>query len=228
MIPRVAHFVFGLWDSTPPPEPFLQTMGFWRQQGWQVRLWGRQEVEALIAEVPRIAQLCQSFRRRVQVADLARYLILLREGGFYFDGDCVPGPQSLLRRVSDDSGAEAFVFVENVQPPSWPPQTAVLFPIRLGIPEHPERLGNCAMGAVAGHPTLTEILRLAVQRSEREPGRDTDYDILYKTGPDCVTDALQPVRQTYPELRILDHTPFMTHLMAGGWRGDKDAAVPAL
>ena len=222
-IPQTAHFVFGLWDSGEPPFLFRQTMASWRAQGWQTRLWGRDDVFALIEAEPRIACLCRGFRRRVQVADVARYMIVQREGGFYFDGDCVPGGQSLLQHVAADETAEAYAFVQTVQPESWPPQTAVLFPIRRGIAEHRERLENCAFGAVAGHPALQNVLDLLVQRSEENSGRDDDYDILYKTGPDCVTDALQPVRRRYPELRVLDHRPFMVHLMAGGWRHRADS-----
>lgn len=72
---------------------------------WDYRLWSNDEQEALFAET--FPGLIERFRRipyPMGRADLARYAILYRYGGFYFDTD-----YKLLRPIGEDWLAHSMV-----------------------------------------------------------------------------------------------------------------------
>lgn len=227
-IPLVAHFCYGLWDDAPLPAYFQQTMMLWEMQKWTVRLWDREQVDKLLAKYPALQALCATLSRKVQKADLARLLIVYENGGYYFDLDCQPMNISLLNELrKKHPEATANFFVECNINPTFANETKS-YPIRKGQPEHLERIANFAFGATPKHPLIWEILELAQLRCIAYPTFNSDYDILYKTGPDCVTECIYRERRFYDEsqLWITDHHFFMKHTCAGSWRKNKDLRDP--
>lgn len=220
-IPLTAHFVFGLWDTSPMPSEFEHTVRMWRAQGWDTQVWDKAAVEQLMINYPKWQALYDSLSRPVQKADLARYVIVYDQGGFYFDLDAVPIHSAKpLKHYIQQSTKPAIYFLESVQPDSWVEHTARRFPIRDGVNEHPERLANFAFGAVAGHESLQAILDVVVSRVSKNPGPVDNYGVLYTTGPDAVTDALQTWRRTRQQVpfAILPHKQFILHHETGTWR----------
>ena len=78
---ETAHFVYGLWDTSPMPIEFRQNMEKWKKQGWIVKLWDKPMVDELLLKYPEYSKVVSTFKRKVQIADLARLLILFDEGG---------------------------------------------------------------------------------------------------------------------------------------------------
>jgi mannosyltransferase OCH1-like enzyme len=224
LIPSTAHFCYGLWDDDQLPPFFEETMTKWQKQGWTVRLWGRKDVDLLLSKYPALEALSATFARKVQKADLARYLIIYENGGFYFDLDCRPMAHSLYKDMHDPRvDASTVFFIECHITPEFAANTRQI-PIRQGRPEDLERIANFAFGAVAGHPILWDTLELLQLRCHAYPEFNSDYDILYKTGPDGITESVHTKKLIYksPDVRIIDHKYYMKHTCAGTWRNDQD------
>lgn len=227
-IPKIAHFVYGLWDSGPLPKNFQHTMNMWEKQGWNVVLWNLIECLQLLKKYPQYQEIYDKFPRNVQKADFIRYLIVYDKGGFYFDLDCIP-INHLIPLISD---RESVYFVETLTPITWPEETVRLFPIRKGIPEFRERIANYAFGAVSEHFSILLILQKVIQRISENPNivGDSSYYVLYTTGPSALTRVIQIIRPAWPVqklcvLSILQSNNVIKHLETGTWRNNQDASV---
>jgi hypothetical protein len=223
-IPHTAHFCYGLWDDNELPSFFEGTMLEWQKQGWDVHLWNREEVDLLLSKYPELDRLSSTFTRKVQKADLARYLIIYEHGGFYFDLDCRPQPVSLLCDLQDPiCHAETIFFIECHITPEFSEESRHI-PIRRGTAERLERIANFAFGSVQGSSVLWQTLELLKLRCESCSEYNGDYDILYKTGPDCLTECVHMARPFYREsqLWITEHDTYLEHFCAGTWRNDQD------
>ena len=112
-IPAVCHVCWGLWDDGPMPERFRQAIGLWEAQGWTVRIWQRPDMMELLHQHPDVLAVCQTLPRKVQWADLLRYLIVYEHGGLYSDLDCQPrAGTDLLTFVQNNTNHHAFFFIE--------------------------------------------------------------------------------------------------------------------
>ena len=221
-VPRIAHFVYGIWDHKPLSDTMSDTMKQWKQQGWEVRLWNKEECFALLDEFPVWRRTVQQFMTRpVQQADFFRYLIVYLHGGFYFDLDCIPCHESLLRYIQHRP-FEAFFFIENYRSDAWLAETAT-YSIRAGEPEIREKIANFAFGALPRHTLLYDCLRLAHMRCQEHPQVQDDYGIFYTTGPEITTEVIQSERPFIGHvLHIVHHKRFMNHTCTGTWRHGKD------
>lgn len=222
-IPENIHFVYGLWDKGALPPLYEQTYQLWKFQGWNVKLWGLEEVKKLL-DLPQYAhekKIYQSLSRNIQKADFIRYLIIYHEGGFYFDLDCQPAQDSLLKALRSNlrSYKELF-FVETITSEDFAKKTAELYPIRKGIPETTVRVSNFAFGCCKGSATLKKILQLVTKRCKKNPHLTCEYDVLYTTGPDCVTEVI--TQQIKSVKLIYDTNRYMTHLALHDWYHNKD------
>ena len=249
-IPTTIHFVYGLWDDDPKlPPHYRHTQLMWEYQGWKVRNWGRRDVLDLLEIYPRWKRLYDSVPRKIQKADIARLVIVYDQGGFYMDCDCVPDHKSFLRYFEEKlSTKESVFFIEMVTDSKWTRETAQRFPLRQGKHENPERIGNFAFGATRRHHTIKAILDTVETRCQRVLSQVytswpvplltdlfpviiptqkkktlSDYGVLYTTGPDAVTDTIQPLRHAIADaqsdvLFVLHHNHFLRHLCAGQWR----------
>ena len=215
---ETAHFVYGLWDTSPIPEGFVKTMDAWRLQGWKTKLWNLEMVNGLFEKYPEYKDICKAFSRRVQLADLARLLILYDEGGHYFDLDCIPSQRNLHAYLNDTKPAVVF-YIEALQGVISSILVGLMHKVRRGRPEFPSRVANYAFGARAKHPIIKENLDLLKRRCEMYKDCNTDYDIIYKTGPDCTTSTV--VNSKHDSVTI-DHLPWMIHSETGTWRRNLD------
>jgi mannosyltransferase OCH1-like enzyme len=221
-IPRVIHTVFGLWDTRRIPWHSRLILGGWRRRHpapeWTIVCWNRLTAEAFIQrDSPEHWDLYQSLPRNAQRADLLRYLLLYRLGGFYVDLDvrCHVG---IDRQQREHADAGVLACVEATLTPQEAHRIGVQEPIRNGRAEHTERIANFFLGAQAGHPLLRAIIALLVQRSVL--AIHTDYDVLYTTGPDVVTEAIQCAREAH-DLVVIgqpEANRLFEHLEFGNWR----------
>ena len=161
-IPRVIHTVFGLWDARGMSWRHRWILGGWKRRhsapDWQIVCWNKQTAEAFIRrESPEHWDLYQSLPRNIQRADLLRYLLLYRLGGFYVDLDvrCAIGIDR-VRRVHASTGV--LTCVETTLTPQRARRIGHEEPIRNGRAEHTQRIANFFLGSGAGHPLLVNKL----------------------------------------------------------------------
>jgi mannosyltransferase OCH1-like enzyme len=226
-IPRIVHQVFGLWDGDAPlPKQFERDSTSWRTRhpNWKYVLWRRQAVEALLAQAPAaVRSAYAAFGRGIQRADLARYLILQQHGGVYADLD-VTCLKPLGPLLASNAGARALLFVEGVQSAEAARHRGNVQPIRRGVPEVTTRVANYVMATAPRAPLMERIVSLLVERAALDV--KTDYDVLYTTGPDVVSEAVH-AEHAAPDCKLVPPLVarlYFRHRCAGTWRGARDHA----
>jgi mannosyltransferase OCH1-like enzyme len=209
-IPRVIHFVYGIWSTKPMPAYFAETIKLWQDRAWTTKLWNKQQCEELIQKYPQYSEIYHNLPRNIQRADFIRYLIVYFEGGVYCDLDARPGPITL----SDQK--DCIYFVEHISNDQWCEETIKRYPIREGVPELKIRISNYFFGAIAGHESLLKIIELLIARVKKFPNEIDDYSVLFLTGPDVVTQIAQNYR--------IEHNTklYVSHLCTGTWRACND------
>lgn len=113
--------------------------------------------------------------------------------------DCAQAdPESLLARVCANCSAA----IENE---SLAQLMGCIHPIRKGRPEQNIRVANFWMMSIAGHRFWKDILEL-VQRRSRLPLQE-QYDVLYTTGPDIVSEIYNVHAKVEEEegIMLLEH-----------------------
>ena len=141
LIPRILHRI---WLGGPVPEAFAAYEAGWREHhpGWELRTWNEDTLPPL-----RNQEAFDAATSMAMKADLARYELLLDQGGVYLDCDmeCRRNLEPLL------DGVRAFAARED------------------------EHLVNVAiLGAVPGHPLFAAAVREAPRRITALPGAPTN------------------------------------------------------
>jgi mannosyltransferase OCH1-like enzyme len=145
LIPRKLHFI---WVGPTMPPHLAANVDRWRElhPTWRVKIWTDRSLGWLTNQqlfsdaesiVPRDA--VGQFR-----SDLARYEIILQEGGFYADVDTYPV------KAIDDS---------------------ILNRTEFAVQEDPTWVGNTYLGGRAGHPLFREIIAGIPLNVRRHRGR---------------------------------------------------------
>ncbi|KPF58472.1 mannosyltransferase [beta proteobacterium AAP51] len=182
MIPKTIHVIW-VGDESKRPDNCIST---WAQHnpGWQLKIWGND----LLADTDWVNtehMRAMSERELNGVADMMRWEILYREGGFVVDADSV-----CIRPLDDD-------LLDRVAFACWENEIA--------------RPGLIAAGYVAcsaGNPFIGQII-LDIQR---EPS--VVHDSAWKTvGPQRLTDAYR--RYAYQDLDILPSHCFIPEHFTG-------------
>jgi mannosyltransferase OCH1-like enzyme len=212
IIPRVIHFVYGIWSTKPMPAYFAETIKLWQDRAWTTKLWNKQQCEELIKKYPQYSEIYYKLPRNIQRADFIRYLIVYDEAGFFSDLDCRPAAITL----SDQK--DCIYFVEHISSDKWCEETVKRYPIREGVPELKTRISNYFFGAVVHHESLLKIIELLIQRVTKFPNvvGDPDYFCLYTCGPSVVTRVAQNYRIEY------NTKLYVSHLCTGTWRNGCD------
>jgi hypothetical protein len=164
-------------------------------------------------------------------------------------------PTRFARLFQEHPDAGAIFFLESELTEEEAQSNGWIHRIRKGVPEDKLRISNYLMAARPAHPIMTDILKLAEPRAcfgmfssvgvlvrlaqERALLQvETDYDILYTTGPDLVSTVVN--RNQYKDVVIIRerekvwglllcylvnfviffHRQSMgfEHLISGGWR----------
>lgn len=158
MIPRTIHQI---WLGSPVPTKFLANMVAWQDlnPGWKYQLWTAPPPnmynEDLYWDAPMYVKPDAVWQMR---ADLLRYEILYREGGFYADTDTAP-----LRPIGDlldgrreFAVAESQEFIGNTYLASEPGNP--IFEVLIKDQKHNADKYRCAAaGVVTGPQYLTPI-----------------------------------------------------------------------
>ncbi|MCA9779776.1 MAG: hypothetical protein KC800_23770, partial [Candidatus Eremiobacteraeota bacterium] len=161
-----------------------------------------------------------AFPRGAQKADFLRYLLVHHYGGAYCDLDLFCG--SSLSGILGD--AQAVFVTEKMLSEEAARERGKRHPIRRGEAEQQQRIANYFFAARPGHDIFEGLIELIVQRAQEVPRED--YDVIYITGPDAMTEAVLSFRDTGTRiLSLAEGSRLASHLCRGSWRAGKDAEI---
>ncbi len=219
-IPLVIHVIYGLWDIGEIPKYFRNNLSLWELQGWQIKVWYRKDIEELIeSEYSDFKKIIYSIKRKVQLADLARLMVIYSKGGLYVDIDCKP-VNNLFDYIQTINKNHLF-FIEALISNEFANKMAIENHIRNGVPEINERLANFCFASSPKNEIIKSILDLAKKRLLTFMDFNKDYDIIFKTGPDCLTTAVSE----FDNIQKVHYKEFMFHHETGNWRNNKDYSL---
>ena len=204
-------YMFGLWDDRMPESMRqIQRHNAAKCPTFTSTVFDKEHVEKT---VPDWDALDKAIRRKVVLADIARYYLMWVHGGMYLDLD-VRVNRDLNRVVKQcrARGKRVLLFTEHDRA------------ARLGPREsHTHRIYNCMFWSEPGEDFWKECYDLAVARC-RTLTTWGDPDILWASGPDVVTTVYH--RSAHKDkIQVLDHNDslrLLTHLEKGSWRQKKD------
>ncbi len=175
-VPRILHQI---WIGSVPPE----TTDVWRDhaasQGWEYNLWDEEALAVIGVDADPVFQRMIMKRDFPGAVDVARYHVLLREGGVYLDCDWLPVRDAPLEHVIPMAGLSAMAEMT-------PRLTGVGSPF----------LNNSVIAAPPGHPVFAQLLRALPEVLLRLPGGPAwwvtgplVFTLAARAGPVSVLDA---------------------------------------
>jgi len=218
-IPQQLHFVWTTPDgSSPIPAEHQRYYGKWNtdNDGWKAKIHQQDSIAKVVANYQQYAYDCYS--KNIQRCDALRPMLLHELGGVYSDLDVEPR-RPLDRLFSMYPHANVLLVEETELSRDQARQIGLDEPIRNGVPEIPLRVASYFMASVPGHPFWLEIMGLMKQRCHL-PVRN-EYDVIYTTGPDVVTEVAHRAVQCYSDVVIVPRRVikgFITHHCASSWR----------
>jgi len=168
-----------------------------------------------------------SYQHFIQKCDLARYILMYFQGGVYADMD-IEVKQELVVIQKRYPTAKVFLGTERILP--QPYAAAMLgHRIRNGTREHSTRVANYwMMSLVARHPFWSHVMDIAQKRSDLPVVED--YDVIYTTGPDLLTEAYHTYDNEAREIALLGPREFSTllrHHSDGYWKAQTKLSADA-
>ena len=219
-IPKHLHFLWGfLGDNGPLANREQRNFDLWRRfnPDWQMTVQTPQTVDPVVMHHPH-RKIYQRLPTAIQRCDLARPLLLEKYGGIYSDLDVHP-----YRDLDWLCGLYPHANVLLIEEVTLTRGSSVRrgnrFAIRQGQPELRLRVANFWMASVAGHPFWQEVMELVEERSHL--AIQHDYDVIYTTGPDVISEVYHRTFQKYDDLALVPRAiarRFFRHRTHGSWR----------
>ena len=206
--PRNIYFLYGfLGDGFQIRQPpFQRNLDKWKRKNptWNLQVLRRHydQLDKLVKEhFPQFWLMYRNYPRPIQQCDIIRYMLMYQYGGVYTDLDVVPNVEidTVLTKYPN---ANVIFGIARVKPKEKCRLAQRHESIRKGEPEIPVRLANYFFIArIPYHPIWIDILRLARDRADRPI--HSQYGIIYTTGPDVVTTAINQHRSKYRDIEIV-------------------------
>ncbi len=219
-IPKHLHYLWGfLGDDGPLPGREQANFDRWTELNpdWQTSIQTPASVNPVVESHPR-RELYASLPTAIQRCDLARPLLLQKYGGIYSDLDVEP-----FRDLNWLCGlfphAKVLLIEEVTLTKASSVRRGNRFSIRNGTPERRLRVGNFWMASVPGHPFWSDVLDMVKQRSHL--GVQNDYDVIYTTGPDVISEVYHQTLNKYDDVVLVPRRTarrFFRHRTHGSWR----------
>lgn len=226
------NFIFGLWDNKPMPRLFKKNIEIWKKLNPhnEICIWKKQECESLLQKLyPEIVPVYE-IASPIQRADLARYIILHANGGWYADCDTVPtlSVDEIRKSISIEDPI-GIAFTETIIDQQFQ-QTTSRLKIRNGLSEYKIRVANYVFWSKIDSPWLLDIMKLAAIRLRKHgnsPSCDAnwtkDYHTIYTTGPDVMTEITfdRNTDKCYHGIAVVqkaESLKWIMHQAAGNWR----------
>ena len=228
-VPRCIHFLHNFFsersardEPTPRdiPAKYMRYVARWKM--WNpnyciVKHNPEDIIEVVRRRDERLHALYNTYGRFIQRCDVARYILMYYFGGIYSDLD-VEVKEELASVTAAHPNGKVFLGVERVIPRPFALAMAA-HKIRNGSAEHPTRIANFWMMSAPKHPFWRHVLAIASRRAALPVSEN--YDIIFTTGPDLLTEAYHTYNDTEGEVVILSKREFsrlLEHKSDGGWK----------
>ena len=163
------------------------------------------------------------YPKNIQRCDIIRYMLMYQFGGVYSDLDVEPNI-SIDFLLNKYHWANVIFGVGREKPIEKCRNTTRIETIRKGVMEIPTRIANYFfISRIPYHPIWIDILKLAKRRASCTI--NSQYGIIYTTGPDVVTTVLSNNRNKYNDIAIIPHKEFIkmyphscSSFSDGSWR----------
>lgn len=221
---QTIHNIYGLWDNMDDMPMFMKTLRYDMTQKcptFRTLLHNANDIKEYFNE-----ETWKFFNdkidRKVVLADVSRYYLMWRRGGFYLDLDV---------RVNDDlqflvdkcvrEGSRILLFTEHDK----------CDPEKMGPLEDKElthRLYNCMFWSLPGEDFWKKCIDLSIKRCTHLLNTKdvwSDVDILWASGPDIITTVYHTMFQYNTKIKIFNNTDtqkLLKHMNGGTWRNNKD------
>jgi len=155
-----------------------------------------------------------SYKLNIQKSDYARYIVLKYYGGIYCDYDIkLHKPLIYLYDLCTDD----MFFEETTLSKDFIEETKS-YHIRNGISECDLRIANYIMISKPNSESINGILEICKERHLLQI--NTDYDVLYTTGPDVVSSYFNS-KNLKNYLNKITTDEYLQHICFGHWRTNK-------
>ena len=215
------HFLWGfLCDNPSKIKKYKKNIVKWKSHNpdYNLTLHQPQQIKEIIkTNIPYILNIYNDYPKNIQKCDFSRYILMYIYGGVYADLDLYPKIKvDYLREKYPDKNV--FFGIETILSEKECQEVAKNNPIRNNKPEKSIRIANYFFFSIKEkHPIWIDVLELAIKRAKHKI--KTDYDILYTTGPDIVSEVIS--QNNYDDIQILSTKKFneyFIHNCDGGWR----------
>jgi len=219
-IPRQMHFLWGfLGDHGPLPDREQENFNQWNELNpdWQMNIQTPDGVAPVVSNHDH-RNIYQQMSTAIQRCDLARPLLLEQYGGVYSDLDVQPF-RDLDWLCGLFPNARVLLIEEVTLSRASSIRRGNRYPIRQGNPERRLRVGNFWMASTPGHPFWRDVMDLVEQRRHLEV--ENDYDVIYTTGPDVISEAYHNTLHKYDDVLLVPRRTarrFFRHRTHGSWR----------
>ena len=208
--PGSIWYIYGLWDSEMSPDVRRAIDRNSKVcSDFESVVIGKAEVAGTIQDWKYLSEM---INRKVVLADISRYYLMWKRGGFYLDvdvrvnRDLKPLVQRCVKR-----GKRIMLFTEHDNS------------MVLGVGEkHRHRIYNCMFWSEPNEMFWKQCYDLAVERCSSLT-RWSDSDILWASGPDVITTVYHSTPGNH--IHVLNNSEskkYLTHLEKGSWRKKRD------
>lgn len=221
---RVLRQIYGLWNTIDEMPDFmikLKENNAEKCFSFRSELLGKEDILKLVDE-DIWGVLSEKINRRVVLADIARYYMMWKQGGFYLDMDIrVNTNLDNIVKENIDKGYTMILFTEHDKCDH----------LHMGIREntkHTRRIYNCMFWSEEGNSFWKKCIDLTVKRCKQlidDEVKMTDEDVLWASGPDVITTIYNEEYNNYSKIKVYnanESDKLLTHLNAGTWRSNKD------
>ena len=189
----------------------LKNLEKWKKQNtnWNINIL-RKDYDKIMTFVERhfpwFLNVYINYPKNIQKCDTIRYMLMYHYGGAYSDLDVFPN-LSLSNLLMTYPKANVIFGVGRIKSKEKCIKTTEIESIRDGILEIPTRLSNYFfVSRIPNHPIWIDILNLALERSKKTI--QSQYGIIYTTGPDLVTTAVYNNIHKYNDIVIIPYEGF--------------------
>ena len=219
-IPKSLHFLWGfLGDDGPLATREQEIFNRWEALNpeWDLSIHNPKSATA-VANNHSFQSVYEAVPTAIQRCDLARPLLLEKFGDVYSDLDVDPFKD--LNRLGGLFPHAGVLLVEEVTLTRGSSiRRGNRFAIRNGRPELRLRVANFWMASVPGHPFWQDVMDLVAERAELPIQHD--YDVIYTTGPDIISEVYHRTHQKYKDVVVVPRSlarKFFRHRTHGSWR----------
>lgn len=221
---RTVHNIYGLWDKSDDMPMFMKTLRYDMQQrnpNFRTLLHNSEDIEAFFDEST-WKFFNDKISRKVVLADLSRYFLMWKCGGFYLDLD-VRVTDSLLPLVTKCVNEQKSILLFTEHDKCDPEQMGPM-----ENKEYTQRIYNCMCWSLPNEPFWKDCIELCKERCNHLlKNKDiwTDVDILWASGPDIITTIYHSKYKLNDKIKVfsnVDTIKILRHMNGGTWRNNKD------